>query len=109
MAVVRLRERLIACPATESLIAFPISPEFGALCLAVVARHFDPCFLRVLEPKWQRVSNPVFGSYPMTFPVNGGNRLRGGILDLVGRGGNRTPGEKPPDGSRGTIPHAQET
>ncbi len=43
----------------------------------------------------------------MTIPVNDSSHLRGGVVDLVGRGGNRTPGERVPETSRGTIPHAQ--
>ncbi len=40
--------------------------------------------------------------------MSGSSRLRGVILTLVGRGGNRTPGERLPESSHGTIPHARE-
>jgi hypothetical protein len=94
--------------AAKALVTLAVFSEAFTSGAAVETSYFDPCFLRATEPKCPGASCSVFGSYPMTFPVIGSNQLRGGILDLVGRGGNRTPGEQSAEGSRGTIPHTKE-
>jgi hypothetical protein len=41
----------VALAATEALVTLAVTPKLLAFRAAVVASHFDPCFLRALEPK----------------------------------------------------------
>src|SRR4029077_6617966 len=67
---------------------------------AKMTAGFQPCPWLISEDIPRERLEPLGGGIPDLV----GRR----ILDLVGCGGNRTPGEQPPEGSRGAIPHARE-
>ena len=51
MLIQRVGVRLVALTAPITLLAFPGLSKLAAFDLAVVARHFDSCFLRASEPE----------------------------------------------------------